>query len=166
MSKVTPSVLARFTQEMGSYDEAAHFTLKGHLLIEEILNDIVTTFVFHPEKLKAAKLTHFHLISLARSMSLREQDNPMWDLLLAINTLRNRLSHRADDATRKDKLDAVFAIYDREKDPNATHDESAPHVKLGYAIALCLGFLDSFRQEVLRFKVIVMALDAKLNSRS
>jgi hypothetical protein len=43
--------------------------LKGHLLIEEALDGIISNFVFHSERIGEARLSFAQKVNLARSMS-------------------------------------------------------------------------------------------------
>ena len=71
-------------------DETVLVVLKGHLLIEEALAAIIEGFVFHPEFMQAASLRFGHKVSVARSMSLSDQQNEMWSIILALtNWWRN-----------------------------------------------------------------------------
>jgi len=84
----------RFRQEMESVDEVAHVLLKGHLLLEEALSAIIDQYVFHREHLTQARLTFAQKILLARSLCLRKNMLGEWELIAAINALRNDLAHR------------------------------------------------------------------------
>ena len=51
------TVRKRWEEQLREIDEAALIVLKGHLLIEEMLETIISTFVFHPPFIKEARLT-------------------------------------------------------------------------------------------------------------
>jgi len=154
-------------EHMATIDEVALVVLKGHLLIEESLGRIISWFVFHADKLDSARLSFAQQVWIARSMSLDEADNTMWDLILAINGLRNDLAHNLHSEKRKSRVERVLSLYNAEtrdlrSDERATETEEQ-HVVLSYAIGLCLGFLSAFEAEVERFKEWLERLDRVVN---
>lgn len=151
---------------LGSVDELALVVLKGHLVIEKFLDRIISRFVFHPEMLKSARLTFAQQVSIARSMSLDEHANSMWDLIKAINALRNDLTHSLDSPKRQARLDCVLTLFSKEDtdSPIPPHKSSeAAHIRIANAIALSVGFLSTFEAEVERFKEWVGSLDSVVN---
>jgi len=70
--------------------------LKGHLLIEELLYTIVKGAVKHPESVEDARLRFSQLACLARAIAYEDRLRPVWDAVLAINTLRNMFAHDLD----------------------------------------------------------------------
>src|SRR4051812_28326134 len=111
MSDVSIRNTERLSEQMRHIDELALVVLKGHLVLEEQLQRILDTFLFHPEYLDSARFHFAQKVYLARTMSLDEHANPMWDLILAINALRNDLAHALDSVKRQQKLDRVKELY-------------------------------------------------------
>ena len=143
----------RIAEQFRYVDETALIVLKGHLLIEESLDSIISTFVFHPEFVKRANLRFGQKISVARSMSLDEQGNEMWELAVRLNDLRNEIAHSLHSPKRAAKTQAVIDLYFRlaGEIPNGLRGQ-AEHIALGIAIYFFLGFLSSFQTEVHRFR--------------
>jgi hypothetical protein len=137
--------------------------LKGHLLIEEALNGIISNFVFHSEHIGEARLSFAQKVNLARSMSDRENENPMWRIGTALNSLRNELAHNLESPKRAPKIQALLDAFRAETadDPEAQKhaDRPEPHAIM-MACALFAGFLASFRAEVDQFHEIVTGLRA------
>src|SRR5262245_32386458 len=106
MEDLSPG-LHRLVEQMGRIDEPALAVLKGQLLLEEQLDRILTRFVFHPEHLEQANLRFYQKVCVARSISLDEQVNPMWELVLAVNALRNELAHSLDSPRRQPKVERL-----------------------------------------------------------
>jgi hypothetical protein len=156
----------KFAEHFTTIDETAQIILKGHLLIEESLDTILGKFVFHPEHLKSAKLSFNQKLHLARSVSLDEHSNKMWDLAKAINSLRNVLSHSLMPEIRQKKIQQVIDIYLKllDNDEIAAHDRiESEEVILMWATSFFLGFLSTFEQEIDRFKYLVNTLDRVVN---
>jgi hypothetical protein len=160
------SFIERFAEHLSKVDELTLVVLKGHLLLEESLDKIITTFVFHPEQLADAWLTFAQRVAIARSMSLDEFGNTMWELILAINALRNDLAHSLNSPRRLNRLARVKELYFREcvDLPDIEHDRllKDQHI-ISLALALSYGFLEGFQKEVNRFKEWVSLLDRTVN---
>jgi hypothetical protein len=156
--------LAKVAEHLGKVDEAAIVVLKGHLLIEEALTEIIETFVFRSEHLKDVRMECATKIKLARSMSLDENNNSMWALICAINALRNSLAHSLQSELRAKRSHAVLRLYKQEVSnvfgPEAEQPEC---LMLTHAVALSLGFLSGHINEVRRFRGFFEAIDPVVN---
>ena len=86
--------MRRFRQEMEDVDELVHVLLKGHLLLEEALTRILEQYIFQREYLGETRLSFHQKMLLGRSLCLRKHSLGEWDLLAAINTLRNEIAHK------------------------------------------------------------------------
>ncbi len=144
-------------------DRAAMVALKGHLVIEEKITAAIEKFVFHPEHLDDARLTFAQKLAISRSLSLDENKNSMWELVAKLNRLRNTLSHSLEGTLRADAMNAIRAAYIKERDSKLDWEKTDEASLLLGVISLCLGFLDSFEQEVERFRKHVNLLDRVVN---
>ncbi len=158
--------IQRFIEQVRFVDELVQVVLKGHLLIEEALGRILSKFVFHPEHVDDASLRFGQAVAITRSLSLDENNNRMWDLILAVNALRNDLAHALDSPKRSPKLQRLkemyFEICKDDRDINKGR-ELDDHIVVIFAVALCLGFLSSFEREVERFRWWVNRLNWIVN---
>lgn len=156
----------RIQAVFGALDESVLIVLKGHLLIEEMLDAIIRTFVFHPDYLDGARLSFSQKLHIARSMSLDEHNNGMWEIALRINSLRNELAHSLESDKRERKTKAVLDAYFAEATEAEhvklvrDHEES---VQLAFAASFFIGFLGSFKAEVVRFREVIDGLDHIMN---
>src|SRR5438034_57323 len=140
----------RFEELFSTVDAIAQIVLKGHLLIEEALDRILGKFVFHSEYFESANLRFAQKIDLARSVSLDEHNNEMWELVKAINSLRNELSHSLKSEKRQKKTQRVIELYLRLLDDPAVaarHEGEPSEVVLMWATSYFLGFLTAFEAE-------------------
>lgn len=142
--------------------------LRGHLIIEEILIKIISDFVFHEEFIKKIKLTFEGRINVARSISLDNSKNSMWNLMLSINEARNHIAHNIDSSKSEIKIDKIKSLYFNEVQelkqfPYMHWHKMGSEGDLKAAVFLCCGFLLSFHDEVKRFKAIVSELDKLYN---
>ena len=163
----THQALERKLQEhFATVDATAQIVLKGHLLIEEALDTILGKFVFHSEYFESANLRFAQKIDLARSVSLADQNNEMWELVIAINSLRNELSHSLKSVKRQQKTQRVIEVYLKllgDPEVAARHKSESEEVVLMWAASFFLGFLVAFEAEVDRFKTLINALDQVAN---
>ena len=158
--------LERFREEMENVDEVAHVLLKGHLLLEESISLILDQYVFHREHLAQARLSFHQKTLLARSLCLRKNKLGEWDLIAAINALRNDLAHKLNSLDRANKLAALKEIYFRESAGFDRIDEikkESDATILFSACAHCAGFLASFESDSKAFRAMVHLMDRGIN---
>ncbi|WP_462249235.1 hypothetical protein [Ekhidna sp.] len=151
------SYLSLFQEYYNKVDEELIAILKGHLLIEKLLNQIIEEFVFHPEILPETRLSFYQKIHLARSISYSEQDNTMWKLVTAFNTLRNEYAHNLDSDAKEKKLEKLKQLYIVETKGSEFEKvwEEGNVIGIAYSMSMIIGFLTSFEKEVKSFKNFV-----------
>jgi hypothetical protein len=157
---------ARVQAIFGAVDETVLVVLKGHLLIEEQLDDIIRRFLFHPVYLDSARLSFSQKLHIARSMSLDEHSNSMWEIALKLNSLRNDFAHLLDANKRNLKTRALIDAYFKEANEDghlALVRDQKEHVVLSFAVSYFMGFLSSFKAEVTRFRKIIDGIDSIVN---
>lgn len=154
-----------FDEHFNKVDEELVAVLKGHLLVEKVLNQIIEDFVFHADKIIHVRLSFDHKVQIARSMSLDHSDNSMWKLISALNTLRNDFAHQLDSEKRKIKFKNVQNIYEQETQGAEFEKiwQKGNVMGIAYTTTLVLGFLLTFHEEVLRFKEVVDGIDKVIN---
>lgn len=171
MSKpsINPDLLRsidRFRKEMESVDEVAHVLLKGHLLLEEGLSAILDQYVFHREHLAQARLTFAQKLQLARALCLRKNKLGEWELMAAINALRNDLAHRLNSRDRGRRFDVVKNLYLREAAGFERIEDlkGEPDAVIVFnACAHCAGFLVTFETDSKSLRRMVHRLDRDIN---
>jgi len=160
--------IERFSDEMTNVDEVAHVLLKGHLLLEEAISLILDQYVFHREHLSQARLSFHQKTLLARSLCLRKNKFGEWDLIAAINALRNDLAHNLNSPDRAKKLATLKEIYFRQADGLEQIDdikkESDASI-LFCACAHCAGFLATFESDSKAFRRMVHTMDRGINPK-
>ena len=159
-------IYAKFVDELRYVDDVVQIILKGHLVMEDVMTDAICTFVHHGSQIEDARLQFHQKLKICRSMSLSDQENRMWDMIAAINTLRNQLSHSLDSEQRQARFTSLSSHFSREfphlKDK--VYDEMSPEASICLmAISTSLGYLREFNAEVHRFRTLVNAHDQALN---
>ena len=158
--------IEKFREEMASVDEVVHVLLKGHLLLEEALTQVLEQYVFHREHLGEARLSFNQKVLLGRSLCLRKNNVGEWELISAINTLRNELAHRLNSSDREKKLKRVRDLYFREAAGFERIEElkkESEVVILFNACAHCAGFLASYEADSKSFRRMVHSMDRGMN---
>jgi hypothetical protein len=105
---------------------------------------------------------------LARSLCLRKNKFGEWDLIAAINSLRNDLAHKLNSPDRAKKLAVVKELYFREAAGYDRIDDmknESDAVILFNACAHCAGFLATFEADSKAFRRMVRPDRADLTSR-
>jgi hypothetical protein len=74
-------------------DHQELMVLKGHLLIEEVLNELVEKAVIKQSALRKAKLTFSQVLRLAESIYYRDQASWVWPAADKLNRIRNKMAH-------------------------------------------------------------------------
>ncbi len=158
--------LDQFAKHMLEVDELAQVVLKGHLILEEGLTRILKLHVWNGEHVDDAGLGFYRKVQLARAFALRKSKLGMWDLLLAINALRNGLSHSLDSADREKKLDALKRIYLREAEGMESiegHETAPDHEIVFAACAFCAGFLGTYEKDAESYRGLIGTMDRIMN---
>ena len=86
--------------------------LKGHLLIEEQVRQIISERVKDPRSLEDARLECGQAICMAQALTGNEVDGAVWKSVKKLNKLRNEIAHNSEPK----------GVHDRIKDfVNSTH---------------------------------------------
>ena len=78
--------------------------LKGHLLIEELVRELVRQEIAAPDELKDANLTFDQVLCLARALTGDRCPSWMWIAVRKLNTIRNHLAHKLEPKGFDDRV--------------------------------------------------------------
>lgn len=134
----------RFANEIAHIDVVVQVLLKGHLLLEEALSRLIDLYVYKGAYLEDARLTFKQKLNLAKALTQKLGASSGWDVLDAINVLRNDVSHRLDSPERKKRIARLRETYFRETPPSDLIEEikrGPDSVLIVAACAYCAGFL-------------------------
>ena len=149
----------------GDVDRDVLVVLKGHLLIEESLNNIIENFIYHPDKLKNANLSFYQKIHIAKSMSIAQENNTMWQLIEKLNSLRNDFAHNLTSDKRNHKIQDIRKLYEDEVKGSAFENDWYSNdlaTFISLIVSFCLGFLTSFEVEVEKKRSLMKILNRAL----
>jgi hypothetical protein len=132
---------------MPETDDLTLIVLKGHLLVEEALNDVAGSVLPHPEHLSSARLGFFALACVVRAAVAEKSTNEAWNLIAMLNTLRNNLAHGLESPKRPELIRNVLQIavqvqpFDDMKFDKSDEHELSDCERLRRSIIDCLEFL-------------------------
>jgi hypothetical protein len=159
-------------KEMGENDPLQQVVLKGHLVIEAALDNIIATVFFHPEYIFRARIGFAQKVALARAYGLRKSDNSMWTLILSVNETRNEVAHNLAGEKRYNKLGQLRRIFMSEvtdemrarfEKDGIKVDEADDQIIVALACYLCTGFLSSYEDDVIALRGFIDTLDHGMN---
>jgi hypothetical protein len=101
----------RYDEHMPDTDDLPLIALKGHLLVEEMLVELSSKLLPHHEYLDDASLRFHQKVSLVRSALHLKHNHRAWDLINALNRLRNDLVHSLEPPKLANRLDELFRVY-------------------------------------------------------
>lgn len=152
MSILYEHTMPRILEELYASDETVMVILKGHLLVEEHLNRILSTQLSRPEEIDKAGLKFSQRLQLVKALATIEfADFPAWDLISSLNSLRNQLAHSLSTDARTTKIRAFLErglVLDRTPEGTAMIREAPEHIAISRVIGLCLGLLAAYEEEV------------------
>jgi hypothetical protein len=96
-------------KEMPSVNDLTLVAIKGHLIVECIINKIVASHCQTPEYLDKARLTFSQLTYLAQSLIIIPSPKQIFPAIHNLNRLRNQLAHNIDSG-RVDELARKFVV--------------------------------------------------------
>ena len=155
---------ARLQRELDNIDRVSVITMKCHMLLELHLKTIVEHHFFHPEHTFETHIGFHDWVCIARSLCLRKNRLGEWDLILAINRLRNEIAHPRGAERRTLLINQIKEIYIREAGVSADKiDAHSDEVIVVHAAAHCIGFLAEFEVDSKDFRQMVHTMDRSLN---
>jgi hypothetical protein len=114
--------------------------LNGHLLVEDLLNQILTQSLCNPDCLRDG-FSFADRLSILQSVSPLPGSSPIWKLLAKLNTLRNAVAHGKDHKRLTQLLRDVQQLI-RESNFRIENEEDNPGAIMTYAFGAATSTLD------------------------
>jgi hypothetical protein len=151
-----------FAKRLGEIDDLASVVLKGHLLLEVVLDNIISVIFFHAEHVHDGRFRFAQKVRIARAHCLRKDRLLTWNHILAVNALRNEVAHSFEGERRGEKLERLRQSLLADAAPEVAEElRDLPAVDLVlYACAICVGFLGKYEHDLRALRRYVDALDA------
>ncbi|MEP0202976.1 hypothetical protein [Bauldia litoralis] len=164
---------ALFHEKMGQTDPLLQAVVIGHLIIETALDNILAVIFFHPEQIfKEARLSFSQKVHVVRAYGLRKDDNSIWDLILAVNSVRNEIAHNLAGEKRNARLKQLRSLFMAEAsgEMQAALEKDWKRLKdvpdtaiVVWACSLSTGFLGEFEADVSSLRNMIDGLDERMN---
>lgn len=82
--------------------------LKGHLLLEEMLREILGKSVTSQESVDAAQLTFYQVVCIVQSMYTNKANEWVWSGIVAVNKIRNKMAHNLKPTNIDEKCESLI----------------------------------------------------------
>jgi hypothetical protein len=136
----------RLTRLLMEFDEFSQTAIKGHLLIEERLSQILDVAIGKPEVLSKARLTFVQKLRLVQAMSFLDPDDDMWETALVLNRLRNEMAHRLDSPKIDTIMKDIYRLMQLSPSPGDSPQklDAIKMESLALAVIFAHGFLGQY----------------------
>lgn len=121
-------------------DDLLDVVLRGHLHVEQLLLSMIEHWAVNPRYVADARLSFSQKLSLVRALNLHHPDEPIWNALAALNSLRNDLAHRLTSDQREKKV-AAFISFTNEDSASAQEDEKDEVASIHQQLLGCFAYL-------------------------
>jgi hypothetical protein len=128
---------ARFARLFPFTPDTLHIILKGHLLIEEQLTQLISAGLPYPSPISKLRLSFFQKLGLAKAVAGKFLDKDIYAAIKQINSIRNTLAHEVEPANVDELVMKLIEQYEDTK--LFTHVSSLPNnmLKLYTIIQTC-----------------------------
>lgn len=138
--------IERVRKHLPAGNDLTLIVLKGHLLAEEALDDLIRFYCKQPEHLDDVEIGFFIKARIARALSGHIVWTGLWPLIEALNSLRNAVAHKLETPKLRDRVTKFLIrrkelaplLYDPEIDPD---DCDAVAERIRSDISILLGQL-------------------------
>lgn len=141
LSDNSKAALARHQSHFPSGAELSIQVLKGHLLVEELVRELVRARLPHNEALEGesgASFTCHQMICLAQAIAPNSDALPwIWRAAKKLNNIRNKLAHRLDYAVLKKDVE-TFTSYCVREQPDIKVDMEATGIPPDHLFESCV----------------------------
>lgn len=117
--------IERVRKHLPAGSDLTLIALKGHLLAEEALDDVIRFYSKQPEHLDGVEIRFFVKARMARAFSGHIVWTGLWPLIDALNSVRNDLAHNLESPKLRDRV-VRFLNLRRELAPLLYDPEIAP----------------------------------------
>ena len=109
--RIDLSHLGRIAQHLPDGTDLTLITLKGHLLVEELLDTIIESHCKDKTVLPGIEISFFVKLKLAAALTGRDELSFAWTMGEKLNALRNALAHKLEHPLAQKRLDAFLALF-------------------------------------------------------
>lgn len=96
--------IERVRKHLPAGNDLTLIALKGHLLAEEALDDLIRFYCKQPDHLDDVEIRFFVKARMARALSGHIVWMGLWPLIDALNSVRNDLAHKLESPKLRDRV--------------------------------------------------------------
>lgn len=85
--------LSRYFHKLPHGQDITLVILKGHLLVEEQINEVINAKLINSDALKPSRLEFFQRICLAEALYPSDVNPILWKAVIKLNKIRNDIAH-------------------------------------------------------------------------
>lgn len=153
--------IERYIKYLHREQDVLPIVLKGHLLLESLLDQIIEAISPNPQYIQELNLMFYKKVLLARAMSWDKHEIEMWELIIAINSLRNELAHHLEGSNLENKIQNVLQkFHDTRPQDEMLKDHANQQIeeKLKLMIVYLAGFLNTCLSDAIAYRSTVNSL--------
>ncbi len=124
----------RFLHHMPRSGDVELTLLKGHLLVEKILQMLIDRSLRNPLAIRDARFTFRHRLYLAKSLYPENYLEWVWEAAQKLNSVRNEMAHSLDKRTFDQKLKDFVDFVERKQSAPAPENVSPVFGRLHWAL--------------------------------
>jgi hypothetical protein len=110
------NAIRRFVDHLPRTEDTTLVILKGHLLIEALLREVIDLKVGKPKALKEASLEFFQCACIAEAIYAKQMPTWLWVALRKLNSIRNLLAHNIEPLGVQDKIKDFVTYVEEHRD--------------------------------------------------
>lgn len=100
---------AFFSEMANVKDEHLHI-LRGHLLIEKTLRELINSKVKKPDALSEARLTFNQILYITEAFCWEKNSDWLWESIRKLNNIRNSFSHQLTPKKYNENIDEFLSV--------------------------------------------------------
>src|SRR2546425_525510 len=99
-------------ERVEKYNAVVLAVIKGHLVIEQAMDDFIAASVSNPQYItEDNRLMFAAKANICLSLSYGKHIDNMWSVLWAMNVLRNQVAHSYEPDTIQNKMNKLRSVY-------------------------------------------------------
>ena len=118
------SSINRFAMDMTKIDDEHLYLLRGHLLIEEKLRELINSKSKKPDAFNEARLTFNQVLCIAKALYWQKDTDWLWQGLTILNNTRNSLSHKPEHEKYDGYNDAFLKLSEKINTDKFSNDKN------------------------------------------
>ncbi|MBN2321286.1 MAG: hypothetical protein JXR49_19560 [Acidobacteria bacterium] len=137
--------IMRFFEYMPKVDDIIISILKGHLLIEEKLSELIIVEANKPQVLKESRLTFHQKLCIAEALHWHKNRVWIWQSCRKLNSIRNNLSHELEPSDINRRIREFLKFVENYYPPHGKKQiKNKQNTRLLFAIGMVYSDLSAY----------------------